>query len=142
MTGTWKSVPGSSGAGHVASDLALQNQSGYACQISGFPDVTLHDANGNQLPTTVTHFSPSMVELVTLQPGGWAHSELRYSSDIPGPGEPQTGPCEPTAAYALLRLQYSSVPIRVALTPPTPVCEKGAIVAKAFASGPSSPAGG
>jgi hypothetical protein len=142
MTGVWHPVPGSSGAGQTSSDLAFQNTSGHKCSVSGFPKFTLYAANHNPLPTNTTDFKPVTVMFLAVAPGGWVHSELRYSADIPGPGEPQTGPCEPSASYALVLLPGDTSTVKAPLTTPTPVCEMGAVQMKPFAPGSSSPAGG
>jgi len=51
----------------------------------------------------------------------------RFSPDIPGPGEPQTGrACEPTATK--LRVVVSGGGTLLApISPPTPVCEHGSL---------------
>jgi hypothetical protein len=140
--GTWKQVLGSSGAGHVAVDLAFQNTSNHSCTVTGFPRISLYSASGAVLPTTVTNVNAALASALTVTPGSWIHSELRISPDIPGPGEPQSGPCEPASAYALVRLPGDSAFEHVTLDTPTTVCEKGAIDAKPFLTGPSSPPGG
>ncbi len=139
---TWKGVPGSSGAGHVEADIAFQNTSSHDCTVTGFPRVTLYDAAQHILPTTVTNSEPALASPLTVAPGAWIHSELRYSPDIPGPGESQTGPCEPLASYALVRLPGDTAFAHVPLDVPTTVCEQGALVARPFLDGPASPAGG
>lgn len=139
--GTWKAVPGSSGAGHTAADIAFQNTSSAPCTLTGFPAIVLRDSAGNALPTHVTNFATSPAA-VTLAPGAWAHSELRFSPDIPGPGEPQDAQCEPNSVTATVQVPGDSHVVTVALDAPTPVCEQGAIEAKAFSAGVASPAGG
>ena len=132
--GTWKEVVGSAGAGHVSSDVAFQNTSDHACTISGFPKLQLFAAGDHQLPTTVTDF-PATAAPLTVAPGGWVHSELRYSPDVPGDGEPTSTQCEPNAVYVLVQLPGDSGWIKVKLDAPTPVCSKGAIDAKPFVEG-------
>ncbi|NUR61246.1 MAG: DUF4232 domain-containing protein [Catenulispora sp.] len=139
--GTWKTVEGSNGAGHVSADIALQNTSTHSCTVSGYPGVSLLASDRHPLPTTVVKF-PATPAVLTVAPGTWIHSEIRYSPDIPGPGEPTTGNCEPETVHALAQLPGDSAWVPVTLTSPTPVCEKGALQAKPFASGESTPAGG
>lgn len=138
--GTWTAVPGSSGAGHTSSDIAFQNTSSTPCTVSGFPAITLRDASGNALASHVTNFSTSPA-VVSVAPGAWIHSELRYSADIPGPGEPTSGACEADAATAAVQIPGDAAVATVTLDTPTPVCEQGTIEAKAFAAGQASPAG-
>jgi hypothetical protein len=141
LAGKWTGIPGSAGAGHISSDLALQNTSTHACTIDGFPAFTLHSATNATLPTTIS-FDPIPVPMLIVQPGGWVHSELRYSTDIPSSGEPTSGPCEPSAASALVTITGNSGSVRAALDVPQPICGRGQIEAKPYASGPSSPVGG
>jgi len=139
--GTWKLIEGSNGAGHVAADIALQNTSKHSCTVSGYPAVSLLASDEHPLPTNVLHF-PATVTTLTVAPGGWIHSELRYSPNIPGDGEPATGNCEPETVHALAQLPGDSAWAKVTLANPTTVCEKGTLEAKPFTSGPSSPVGG
>ena len=141
LAARWTGVPGSEGMGQVSSDLALQNTSSVACAIDGYPALILHSATGTALPTRIA-FDPVPVAMLIVQPGGWVHSELRYSSNIAGDGEPISGPCEPKASYALVVISGSSGTVRASLDSPQPVCGKGRIEAKPYAAGSSSPVGG
>jgi hypothetical protein len=109
--------------------------------VTGFPGIVLRDSAGNVLPTHVTNFATSPAA-VSVAPGAWVHSELRFSPDIPGPGEPSSGQCEPNAVSATVQLPADPHTVTVTLDAPTSVCEQGALEAKAFAAGQSSPAGG
>ncbi|MFL6110226.1 MAG: DUF4232 domain-containing protein [Catenulispora sp.] len=139
--GTWKTVPGSEGAGHVAADISLRNTSTHPCTVAGYPAVSLLASDQHPLPTNVVRF-PTAVTTVTVAPGAWVHSEVRYSPNIPGPGEPQTGECEPMTVHALAQLPGDTAWAKVTLPAPTMVCEKGTLEAKPFVSGEASPAGG
>ncbi|NUR30509.1 MAG: DUF4232 domain-containing protein [Catenulispora sp.] len=139
--GTWKLIEGSNGAGHVAADIALQNTSTHACTVSGYPGISLLASDEHPLPTNVVKF-PTTVTTLTVPPGGWIHSEIRYSPNIPGDGEPATGNCEPETVHARAQLPGDSAWAKVTLANPTTVCEKGTLQAKPFMSGPSSPVGG
>lgn len=141
-TGSWKEVVGSAGAGQVSADLALQNTSTHACTVKGFPRVALSTASGKALPTAVTDVDPAGAAQLTVAPGTWIRSELRYSPHIPGPGEPQSGPCEPAAASARVQLPGDTGSVPVPITPPTSVCGGGSMQAKAFAAGAVSAPGG
>lgn len=142
-SGTWRVVPDSQGAGHVAADIALQNTSGHTCTVTGFPGVSLLASNDHPLPTNVVKDNAVAVKTLTVAPGGWVHSEMRYSPNVPGPGEPQNGgQCEPMTVHALAQLPGSPKWSHITLDNPTPVCEKGQLQSKAFVSGESSPTGG
>lgn len=140
--GTWRVVPDSQGAGHVAADIALQNTSDHPCTVAGFPAVGLLASNEHPLPTNVLKDTSVAVTTTKVAPGAWVHAEMRYSPNIPGPGEPQNGQCEPTTVHALAQLPGDTAWSRITLDNPTPVCEKGELQAKPFVSGQSSPDGG
>jgi hypothetical protein len=140
--GSWKNVPYSEGAGSIAADLAFQNTSNHPCTISGFPRVTLYGASGGTPPTTQTEYKGAPVATLTVAPGGWVHSEVRYDPHMPGPTEPPTGACEPAAATMLVQLPGDSALEHVAVNPPTTFCDRGRLETKPFLAGPSSPNGG
>jgi hypothetical protein len=128
LGGSFAVIPGSAGAGQVSYRLTLTNTSGNSCFVSGIPEVKLLDAQGNGLPTSVSAAQPGQATAakVVLAPGGSAQADARFSPDVPGPGEQQPGQCEPTAH----RLQVTADgggTVVVAVTPPTPVCEHGAL---------------
>ncbi|NUP46470.1 MAG: DUF4232 domain-containing protein [Catenulispora sp.] len=134
-------VPGSEGAGHVAADISLQNTSNHSCTVTGYPGIQQLASDEHPLPTNVVRF-PTTVTTVTVAPGGWVHSEIRYSPNIPGEGEPTTGNCEPETVHALAQLPGDSKWAKVTVVVPTTVCEKGTVEAKPFVGGEASPAGG
>ena len=140
--GTWKIVPGGEGAGHAVADLAFQNTSNRACTISGYPRVTLTDAAGTALPTTVTDYSPATVGVLTVAPSSWVHSEIQYDPHMPGPSEPTSGACEPATTTMLVRLPGDSVLEHVVVSPATTFCGRGDLTAKPFVPGAASAAGG
>lgn len=141
-SGTWRVVPASEGAGHVAADIAFKNVSGHTCTVSGFPGVSLLASNDHPLPTNVLRNSAVAVTTIKVAPGAWVHAEMRYSPNVPGPGEPGTGQCEPMTVHALAQLPGDSAWAPVTLDHPTTVCEKGELQVKPFVGGESSPAGG
>ena len=141
-SGTWRTVPGSEGAGHVAADITLQNTSGHTCAVAGYPAIALLAANDRPLPSYVVKNAAVAVTTINVAPGAFVHAEIRYSANVPGPGEPDNGPCEPTTVRAQAQLPGDTGWARITLDNPTPVCEKGELQMKPFVSGKSSPAGG
>ncbi|WP_194912122.1 DUF4232 domain-containing protein [Catenulispora rubra] len=141
-SGTWRVVPDSQGAGHVAADLTLQNTSARSCTVAGFPAISLLASNDRTLPSYVVKDNSVAVTTITVAPGASVHAEMRYSANVPGPGESQNGQCEPTTVHAQAQLPGDSAWAHITLDSPTPVCEKGELQVKPFVSGQSSPAGG
>ena len=140
--GTWRVVPDSQGAGHVAADLTLQNTSTHSCTVAGFPAIALLASNDRTLPSYIVKDTSAAVTTITVAPGAFVHAEMRYSANVPGPGEPQSGQCEPTTVHAQAQLPGDTAWAHITLDSPTPVCEKGELEMKPFVSGQSSPAGG
>jgi hypothetical protein len=137
LTGSFGVIPGSAGAGNIVYRLRVRNSSSAECGITGIPGLALLDAHARPLPTRALASGPAgsrTAVLVPLRPGGSALLTARFSPDIPGPGEPETGgPCERTAA----RLRVSPAgggSLVVAISPPTPVCEHGSLQLTVFAA--------
>jgi len=133
LSGTFKAVPDSEGAGNIVFALRVKNSSTHTCFVSGTPDVTLLDKRGRKLPT---HTAPSQpgantAVLVTLAPGKTATATARFSPDVPGTGEQITGPCEPKA-YWLRVSPNGGGTFRAPIEPPTPVCEHGGMTFSVF----------
>ncbi|WP_370376543.1 DUF4232 domain-containing protein [Catenulispora sp. GAS73] len=141
-SGTWRVVPDSEGAGHVAADLTFQNTSAHSCTVAGFPGISLLASNDRTLPSYIVKDNSAAVTTITVAPGAFVHAEMRYSPNVPGPGESQNGQCEPTTVHAQAQLPGDSAWAHITLDNPTPVCEKGELQMKPFVSGQSSPAGG
>lgn len=136
LSGSFDVIPGSAGAGQIAYSLKLTNTSQSSCFVSGLPQVELLDSGGTVLPTHVSAEQPgqSTAAQVDLAPGASAHADARFSPDVPGPGEQQTGPCEPAAA----RLRVAPLgggTLDVPVHPLTSVCEHGSLQFRAFVSG-------
>ncbi len=134
LTGTFKAVPGSAGAGNIVYRLTVKNTSSAECGVTGLPGLQLLGKTGKKLPTR-TRFNgmPGTLTavLVPLQPGGTASLTARFSPDVPGVGEQHPGACEATASK--LRVTPSAGgTATVAITPPTPVCEKGQLQLTVF----------
>ena len=135
LTGTFKAIPNSAGAGNIVYRLNVTNTSKKTCGVTGIPGLTLLDAAGKKLPTHA-RFSgmPGTLSavLVTLKPGGTATLTARFSPDIPGPGEPVTGrACERTA-YKLRVAPSGGGSLVVPISPATPVCEHGGLQITVF----------
>ena len=66
--------------------------------------------------------------LVTLAPGRSAAATLRFSPDVPGPGESTSGPCEQTAHTVRVTLASPGHgSLSGPISPPTAVCEHGSM---------------
>lgn len=135
LTGTFKVIPGSAGAGNIVYRLRVENSSPRTCGVTGIPGLTLLDATGRKL-STHARFSgmPGALSavLVTLKPGGTATLTARFSPDIPGPGEPVSGrACERTA-YKLRVAPSGGGSLVVPISPATPVCEHGGLQITVF----------
>lgn len=128
-----KLVEGSPGAGQRYAQIVLTNKSGRTCTLYGYGGMVLLDSHRHELPTHVVRDPSTPPKLITLKPGGKAHSQLHWTV-IPGPGEPETGQCEPTPAY----LQVTPPDERTRLTLPWnfgPVCLHGRIDQGAYRAG-------
>jgi hypothetical protein len=121
-----KEIPGSAGAGHISYQLRLKNVGSQACMMGNHPALQLEKADGKDLPTHVHKLGASSV--VTVAAGATARADLRFSPDIPGPGEPTHGPCEPRASLAVVTLASPGTRATVAqVRPKTSVCSHGSI---------------
>jgi hypothetical protein len=135
LTGTFKIVPNSPGAGNVVYRLRVTPKGSSVCFVTGIPQLTLLDQHGRKLPTHAA-FAGSGGELtaimVPLSPGRSASLDARFSPDVPGPGEPTVkGPCERTA-YALRVAPSGGGSFVAKISPPTPVCEHGGMGLSVF----------
>jgi hypothetical protein len=122
LTGRWALVPGSAGAGHVVAQVTLTNRTRSTCRVYGYIGMQLLGSGGSTVPTNVTRTGPGAAATISLAPGASAVTDVRFSPDIPGPGEPQSGACEP-AAYS------------VQITPPD---ETTQLVSQIFVNGAAS----
>jgi Domain of unknown function (DUF4232) len=97
MSGTFKAVAGSAGAGTIVYRLQVTNTSPVACYVSGLPQVQLRGANGSDLPTQVVPAQQGLdtSAKITLQPNGSASADARFSPDVNGTGDSTTGECQP-----------------------------------------------
>jgi hypothetical protein len=118
-------IGGSSGAGHISYELTLKNSGPGSCRVDKHPGLKLLKANGGGLPTHVIKVGANGT--VLIKEGKSASAQLRFSPDIPGPGERRQGPCEPAAHKIKI---IASVPTVGPISPPTPVCGHGAMQMK------------
>ncbi len=136
LTGKFTGVRGSAGAGNIVYRLDVTNSSKQACFVTGVPSLTLLDRHGRKLPTNARFGGkPGTLAAVVapLAPGRSARLTARFSPDIPGPGEPQSKACEPTA-YKLRVAVSGGGAVVAPVTPPTPVCEHGSMSLTVFVS--------
>jgi hypothetical protein len=134
LSGTFKTIPGSAGAGNISYKLVVHNSSTSACFVTGIPGVTLLDSRGKALPTHGSFAGPPgtlSAIMVALGPGQSAHLTASFSPDVPGPGEQTMGACEHTA-YKLRVAPSGGGTVVAPITPPTPVCEHGALSLSVF----------
>jgi hypothetical protein len=122
---------GSEGAGSTGYRLTLTNKSHRRCWVHEHLGLQLVSARSVKLPTHVNDFGRHGV--VTIAAGRKVSARLRFSPDIPGPGEPGTGPCEPQAHRVIVFLgPPHGGGVTGAVKPPTSVCEHGTIAEEAL----------
>lgn len=134
MSGTFKAVAGSAGAGTIVYRLQVTNTSPVACFVTGLPDVQLIGANGADLPTQVVPEQQGLntSAKITLQPNGSASADARFSPDVNGTGDSTTGACQPKSVK--MRVAFGGAPLDVAVSPPTSVCEQGQLQFRLFSA--------
>ena len=130
ITATFSVIPNSSGAGQIAYTLAVKNTSAGPCSVKGIPQGTLLGATGTALPTRVRASGPAGRQIV-LPPGASALAQARFSPDVAGTGDSQTGACQPQAHTFQLNTQGGGV-TEAPIKPPTSVCERGTLNFEAF----------
>lgn len=128
LSGRFALVPGSAGAGNIVYSLRLTNTSSLPCFVSGLPGATLIGGDGSPLPTSVTAAQPGQAAAakIVLQVGDSAKADARFSPDVPGTGEQQTGQCERKAVVLRVAAPGGGT-VAAPISPPTPVCEHGAL---------------
>jgi len=137
LRGTFKVIPGSPGAGSISYRLRLTKTVGPTCFVSGLPGMRLLSKTGKPLPTKVTPaFRPGLTAVkVTLAYGKSAKADARFSPDIPGPGEPQTGaPCEPKAYRVRVTVPPGGGTLVAPILPPTTFCVRGTMSVRALSA--------
>lgn len=126
-------IRGSSGAGQTGYRLTVKNLGSASCTFQNEPGLTLLGSHKRKLPTHV-HWTGGP-KIITFGPGKTVSARLRFSPDIPGPGEQRRGRCEPQAHSIRVQLvlqlktlgreQLATGPVR----PATSVCEHGRMTA-------------
>jgi hypothetical protein len=124
LSGTFKVVPGSAGAGNIVYKLTIKNTSTKTCTVTGLPKGVLMTKAGKVQPTHVLTAMPgAMAILATLAHGKSSSATARFSPDVLGTGE-SGKQCEPTSYWFRLAAPGGGTK-KIALSPPTPVCEHG-----------------
>jgi len=124
LSGTFKEAAGGGGAGQIEYILTLTNTSSAKCTINGLPTAVLLDASGAPLPTNVT--GTAISPLVALATGASTHATARFSPDVPGTGDSQSGTCQPKA-HTLRVTPNGGGTVDAPIKPPTSVCERGTL---------------
>jgi hypothetical protein len=133
LAGTFALVPGSAGAGQIEYLLTLKNTSSTRCYVSGLPQAQLLGAGGATLPTRIAPSGKTLAIHVVLAPGSSAGARARFSPDVPGTGDSQTGACQPKARTLQVTPDgggTTAAPVQ----PPTSVCEQGTLSFGTYAS--------
>jgi Protein of unknown function (DUF4232) len=130
LTATFALVPNSAGAGQIAYTLSVKNSSQSACSLHGPPAGTLLGATGTALPTHVKA-EGSAGRRIVLPSGASATAQARFSPDVAGQGDSQSGACQPPAHTFQLSAPGGGV-TEAAIKPPTSVCERGTLSFEAF----------
>ena len=129
LAATFALIPNSAGAGQIAYTLAVKNSSQAPCSVQGIPRGTLLGATGTALPTHIKA-SGGGGKRVVLPPGASATAQARFSPDVAGDGDSQSGACQPVAhTFQLIAAGgVTEAPIK----PPTSVCQQGTLNFEAF----------
>ena len=130
LAATFSVIPNSAGAGQIAYALDVQNSSQSGCSLDGVPKAKLLAANGTPLPTHVKAAGADGKRIV-LPPGASATAQARFSPDIAGQGDSQSGTCQPQAHTLEVTAEGGGV-TEAAIKPPTSVCVQGTLNFQAF----------
>jgi Protein of unknown function (DUF4232) len=99
LSGSVVLVPGSQAMGSELLNITLTDVSGHDCTVYGFPGLKLEDKNQDGQATQVTWDPGVPKQSITLTNGSSASTTVRFDDDVPGSGEPASGPCEPASLY-------------------------------------------
>ena len=124
LAGVFTLIPGSAGAGQIAYMLTVKNTSQVPCSLHGVPQGTLVGISGTSLPTHVKSAGGSGHQVV-LPPGASATAQARFSPDVAGTGDAQSGACQPEAHT--FELTAAGGATELTLKPPTSVCQQGTL---------------
>jgi hypothetical protein len=132
LRGSFDGVEGSAGAGQITYTLTLTNSGSSPCFVQGIPQVQLLGTTGAALPTTVSaEPGQGASGKVSLQPGAKATADARFSPDVPGQGDQQSGHCQPTATVLRITAPGGGT-LDAPVQPPTAVCERGSLRFRPF----------
>jgi hypothetical protein len=129
LSGTFKEAPGGGGAGQIEYVLTLKNTSSTTCWLAASaPTARLLSATGSPLPTKVTQGTviTQSTPPATLPSRTSATATVRFSPDVSGPGDSQSGRCQPKA-YTLRVTATGGGTVDAPITPATSVCERGTL---------------
>ncbi len=117
-------IPGSAGAGQIGYTLKVKNTAQAPCSLHGIPQGTLVGASGTPLPT---HVKPAGGDgrRIVLPPGASATAVARFSPDVAGTGDAQSGACQPLART--FQLSAGGSVAEAEIQPPTSVCQQGTL---------------
>jgi hypothetical protein len=107
---------GDAGAGNRSQILTLTNAGAAPCSLSGYPAVSLLDANGRPVTGVRSDQNPGTAAPVTLPAGGRAYFDIAWNV-VPNEAQGQTT-C-PTAARVTVRLgpDTAALAVPLSLTP-------------------------
>jgi Domain of unknown function (DUF4232) len=131
LRAVFSEVPHSAGAGQIAYALTIKNTSVSACSVHGIPQATLLGASGAVLPTHVEAAGAVGKRRIELPPGASATAQARFSPDVAGEGDSQSGACQPLAHTLQVTAEGGGV-TEAPIKPPTSVCEQGTLHFEAF----------
>lgn len=135
LQATFSVIPNSQGAGNEVARIVLTNSGSTVCQTYGYVGMLLLGANGAALPTDVVRVpGTSNYPIINLAPGASASATARFSPDIPGTGDSQTGACQPTATSTEITPPDNTAHLIVP-GPGTSVCEGGTMSVGPLQSG-------
>ena len=123
LSATFAVIPGSAGAGNVVARIVLTNKSAAPCSTGGYVGLQLLGAGGTQLPTHVERASGSL-SVMTVAPGTSVSATARYSPDVAGTGDNQSGMCQPVASSSEVTPPNDTAFV-IAQGPGTSVCQQG-----------------
>lgn len=129
LTATFALIPNSAGAGQIAYTLTVKNSSQIPCSVQGIPRGTLLGASGTALPTHVKS-SGGAGKRIVLPHGASAMAQARFSPDVAGSGDSQSGACQPQAHT--FQLSAAGGVTEAPIKPPTSVCQQGTLNFEAF----------
>ncbi len=129
LTATFALIPNSAGAGQIAYTLTVKNSSQTPCSVQGIPRGTLLGATGTALPTHVKA-SGGAGKRIVLPFGASATAQARFSPDVAGEGDSQSGACQPRAHT--FQLTAAGGVTEAPIKPPTSVCQQGTLNFEAF----------